>query len=169
MSSSLCELVTSADDDRHLKTSDYMKQISYISIIILMLIRLATLGISQNTASTPESKDKVNLYRRYDKSKDQTVTKMEPILIYGAPSPVTGLYISASYTFTGKTPGRPESVNLLFRSGEGKYKYDRELIVKAEFFHQLFKAVRVTTGLDPHNHFPAELTVEGPDVVTFAM
>jgi len=49
-------------------------------IILLIVIVLGT-GAAQNT--NPQNQEKVNVYRKYDKKKRETVTQTELLLIYG--------------------------------------------------------------------------------------
>src|ERR1700704_5724698 len=104
-------------------------------IVLLIVIVLGT-GAAQNTK--PQNQEKVNVYRKYDKKKRETVTQTELLLIYGPdPGPYAlgfGLSMLAAYTFPGQVLSAPETITLSFMSSENSYvfAFEHDLTIKAD-------------------------------------
>ena len=112
-----------------------MKQATCTVILILAVLGGAGGGVQKTDL---QNEEKVNVYRKYDKKKRETVTQTDLMLIYGpAPGPYSlgfGLSMLASYTFPGQTPSAPETVTLNFISSENDYvfAFEHDLTIKLD-------------------------------------
>jgi len=78
----------------------------------------------------PKSKDVVRIYRRFEKSRNETITETRPMPVFG--NILGGLDMNVSYISQGKTPTKPQSVNIAFFSSNPEHEYRRGLTVKAD-------------------------------------
>jgi hypothetical protein len=109
--------------------------------LVFLLFAWSPFSMAQSAAPSPQSKDKINIKKRYNKSKQITTIQTETIRIHG-PRISTGnarvnnfgLSMMASYSYPGTTPVRPESVTLTFMSTELSEAFDhkRDLIITAD-------------------------------------
>jgi hypothetical protein len=111
-----------------------MKPVVHIILGSLLLLICATLVFAQAAAPTPERKNNdreaVRIYRRFDKSKNETITETRRMRIFG--SILGGLGMNASYISQGKTASRPQSVNITFISSNPEHEFRRDLMMKAD-------------------------------------
>ena len=106
----------------------------------MLLLILTVMGRAASAAqkSNPQNKEKVNVYRKYDKKKHETVTQTDLMLIYGPdPGPYSlglGLSMFAAYTFPGQIVSAPETITLNFMSSENSYvfTFEHDLTIKAD-------------------------------------
>jgi hypothetical protein len=112
-----------------------MKQTTSIVLLILTVLGEAA---SATQKSNSQNKEKVNVYRKYDKKKGETVTQTDLMLIYGPdPGPYSlgfGLSMFAAYTFPGQKASTPETITLNFISSENRYvfSFEHDLTIKAD-------------------------------------
>jgi len=112
-----------------------MKHTTSIVLLILTVLGGAASAAQKND---PQNKEKINVYRKYDKKKGETVTQTDLMLIYGPdPGPYSlgfGLSMFAAYTFPGQKVSVPETITLNFMSSENSYvfTFEHDLIIKAD-------------------------------------
>ena len=99
-----------------------------------LLLTCAVVGIAQDVSPTPEAKkkdkDAPRVYRRYEKSRDETITETRSIPVFG--SILGGLDMNVYYTYQGKSLSTPESVSITFISSDPEHQHRRELVIKAD-------------------------------------
>jgi len=106
----------------------------------MVLLVLALLGGTAHGSqkTKPQNEERINVYRKYDKKKRETVTQSDLMLIYGPePGPYSlgfGLSMFASYSFPDQKPSAPETITLSFISSENRYvfAFERDLTIKAD-------------------------------------
>lgn len=118
---------------------DYLNlELSMTNIAKSGLVILALAVVATTYAQEPATKqDKVNVYRKYDKNKQETITGTELMLVYGPAGPYSlgfGLSTRAAYVFPGRTPSPPEDITLTFMSSEDSYvfTFERDLTIRAD-------------------------------------
>lgn len=95
------------------------------------MLTWATAALAQDVAASPKSKskDSVRIYRRYEKSKNQTITEtgFMPIFKFW-----DGLDMNVSYTSPGVSPAAPQAVVIVFNSADPEHEHRRDLVVRAD-------------------------------------
>src|SRR5947209_5055051 len=97
----------------------------YATCIVLPIVLVLAASATQN--AKPRNQEKVNVYRKYDKKKRETVTQTDLMLIYGPdPGPYSlgfGLFMFAAYAFPGQILSAPKTITLNFMSSENSYVF----------------------------------------------
>lgn len=100
-----------------------------------LLLICAGLSMAQDVAPANQGKDKdsVRIYRRYDKSKNETVTETGAMSLYlSTKSVLDQLDLNVLYTYPGQSPTMPQSVNLKIVSTHYELQYQQDLTIEAD-------------------------------------
>ncbi len=104
-----------------------------------LLFTCAMFGVAQEVVSTSvaksDEKGSVRIYRRYEKSRNETTTETKLMAIFG--NNLGTLDMNVSYTSAGESSTAPHSVTITFISSNPEHQHNRNLIVKAD--GELFK------------------------------
>jgi hypothetical protein len=106
------------------------------SLVLLLLVSVVH-GIAQTgaTRQKEEKKYSIEIYRRYDKGKDETVTETGIMPINEnseGPILMGALDMNAFYTYRGTSPVLPQSVTIKIFSFHPPFQYRHDLTVVAD-------------------------------------
>ncbi|MCA1592273.1 MAG: hypothetical protein LC754_06405 [Acidobacteria bacterium] len=121
-------------------------------------------GFAQDVAPTPapksKNKESVRIYRRYEKSKNETITETRPMPIFG--NILGGLDMNVFYTYLGKSSTTPQSVTINFTSSNPEHEHRRDLIVKADGEVYQLGTMEYRRLPDSNFGFPGKLSLSIP-------